>query len=161
MSRLFNFHWKHLSEWCLWKSLWQQVLFVKSSLDSGKAFVQMESCIQWTGNKAVQTGSRFQQMGDQAVGTADKQLVNEKRLVCVFTWEVQIFCITDLFWLEIKCDLLDSYFLRFTPFKIDLFRQFYMTWFIGMVVFCWFNKYLKYMYIVVFIIVIFGCVPQS
>ena len=45
--------------------------------------------------------------------------------------------------------------------KIDLLRQFYMTWFIGMVVFRWFNKYLKYMYIVVFIIINFGSVPQN
>ena len=56
---------------------------MKSSLDSGKAFVQMGSCIQRTGNEAIQMGSRFQQTGDQAVGTADKQLVNEKPLASV------------------------------------------------------------------------------
>ena len=145
MSRLFNFHWKHLSEWCLWNLCDSKFCLWNLLLTQGKHLFKWGHANWWpscwncwqTACKRKAVSVRFRLRGPNF-------LHNRSFLA----WKVT-------FWILII-------FLNSHPLlKIDLLRQFYMTWFIGMVVFRWFNKYLKYMYIVVFIIINFGSVPQN
>lgn len=54
-------------------------------------------CFQRTGDQTVWTGLCFQQIGKKTVQLLDKQLVNEKPLVCVFAKEVSKLILQPLF----------------------------------------------------------------